>query len=57
MNNVYIYVILTTIQLVVKNSLRLFVPLIFASWCLPYKTPFTIVSILNLGNILMEQFL
>ena len=58
MNDVSIYGILTRKK--IKHSLFLLLPLIFASWCLPYKTPavvsgpFYTVSLFNLGDIMME---
>ena len=65
MNNVSIHVILTKKKLV-KQSLRFLLPLIFASRCLPYKTPavvcqqiwtpFSTVPVYNLGYFLMEPF-
>jgi len=65
MNNVSIHGILTRKKLI-KHSLRLLVPLIFASWCLLCKTPvvgrqyiwtpFYTVPLFSLGNILMEPF-
>ena len=38
MNNASIHRILT-IKKFIKHPLRLLLPLTFASWCLPYKTP------------------
>jgi hypothetical protein len=63
MNYVFIHSILTAKK---KNSLHLLLPLIFASWCHPYKTPavdsqyiwtpFSNISLFHLGNILMAVF-
>jgi hypothetical protein len=40
-NNVSMYGILNTKKFI-KHSLRLLLPLMFASWCLPYETPVVI---------------
>ena len=50
----------------IKHSFRLLLPLTFARWCLPYKTPavvsqhvwtpFSAVRVFNLRCILMEPF-
>ena len=65
MNCVSINGILTRKKLI-KHSHFLLSPLIFASWCLPYKTPavvsqciwtpFSTVPLFNLGDIMMEPF-
>jgi hypothetical protein len=53
-------------KIFIKHSLCHHLPLIFASWFLPYRTeavvsqhiwtPFSTIPLLSLGNILMEHF-
>jgi len=65
MSTVSIYGIPTRIKFI-NLSLRPYSPLIFASWCLSFKTPAVVskhistllstVIIFNLGNIMMGYF-
>jgi len=65
MNNVSMYDILTR-KILISHSLYLPLPLIFAIWCLPYKTPavvsqlirtpFSTVLLFNMGNNPTEPF-
>ena len=50
MNSVSIYGILTTKKFI-KQSLCVLLPLIFASWCLPYKFPAVVSQPTYLGYI------